>query len=66
MEHFISYETAKQLVVFTGCWFILYLYIWGIGHLLVSAIKWIVKKVKKFRAKRKAKSDAANDSKQEQ
>ena len=46
METFFSYETATHTLVLTGYLLLLMFDIWWIGYLIVSGVKWVVKKIK--------------------
>lgn len=44
---FFAYEHIKELVVYCAFGWMAGLCIWGYGTLIVSVVKWVVKKLKK-------------------
>lgn len=52
MSEFFAYEHIKELVVYCAFGWMAGLCIWGYGTLIVSGVKWIVKKLKNRFGKR--------------
>lgn len=65
MDFILNYETAKHTLVLTAYWMLIIFDFYWIGYLIISAIKWSFKKIKRYFSRKKTlkenKEDTANE-----
>lgn len=52
METFFNYETMKHTLVLTAYIMLITFDCWWFGYLIISFVKWVFKKIKKFFTKK--------------
>lgn len=65
MDFILNYETAKHTLVLTAYWMLIIFDFYWVGYLIISAIKWVFKKIKGYFNRKKKlkenKEDTANE-----
>ena len=58
---FFTYESMKEVVVFSCFWLIMCLELYWVSYVVVHGVKWAVKKLKRLFGKAGSKEDAADE-----
>lgn len=61
MSEFFAYEHIKELVVYSAFGWMAGMCVYGYGVLIVSGVKWVVKKLKKHFGKKQSEEESTNE-----